>query len=70
MFGYALAFFGLDLAIHALGGMVGRLLVRDFNDVELAIARESLGVLVNGIAKVTFLHASRRNNVDLHKVIP
>ena len=40
---------------------------RHFNDVELAVARKSLGILVNGVAKVTLLHAPRRNNVDLHR---
>ena len=67
MLGDAFAFFGLDLSVNAFGGVVRRFLICHFNDVEPAVARKSLGILVDGVAKILFLHASRRNNVDLHK---
>lgn len=66
MFGDALAFLGFDLPLYALGRVLRRLFVCDFDDVEFAITRKSLGIFVDGVAKIPFLHTPGRNNVDLH----
>ena len=62
----ALSCLFLNLPLNGLAGPVRRLFIRYLDDIQFTVAAQALGILPDGILKISFLNLSNRYKGNLH----